>query len=286
MIRLIGTDLDGTLLRRDKTLSPHNEEALRRAAARGVQIVPVTGRPLDGLPDALYGLIGEGIIRYAVTSNGAHVYELDSGGREAHCILRREMAAATVKEVLDTARREADEDLIMEIFAGGRGFHDEETRAALMTRFHGTPVADYLRKSRTSISSLDGFLEERGVTRYENISIMLRDHETREKVAAALERIPGILVLRSWITDLEVIDAEADKGTAMLWLARRLGIAPEETMAMGDGGNDRELLESAGWSVAMKNSVPELLEIADAVTEAGDDDGAALAIEKFVLGDM
>lgn len=284
MIRLIGTDLDGTLLRRDKSLSARNEEALRLAAAEGVQIVPVTGRPLDGLPDALYTLIGEGVIRYAITSNGAHVYALGDKGTDPQCLLRREMPREKVAQVLDTAREAAENSLIMEIFTGGRGYHDEETRASLMTRFHGTPVADYLKKSRTRIASLYDFLRETEDRQYENISIMLRSMEERDRVAAALEQIPDILVLRSWKTDLEVIDAKADKGTALLWLAHRLGIHRDEVMAMGDGGNDCHLLEAAGLAVAMANAVPELLRTADAVTASGDEDGAAQAIEKYVLG--
>ena len=68
MIKMIGLDLDGTLLTRDKRLTKENSDVLAEAARRGIHIVPVTGRPLSGLPAVVEALP---FIRYAITSNGA-----------------------------------------------------------------------------------------------------------------------------------------------------------------------------------------------------------------------
>ena len=66
-------------------------------------------------------------------------------------------------------------------------------------------------------------------------------------------------------------------------LGELLGIQKEEIMAFGDGKNDRKMLETVGFGVAMANSVPEVLEVADMVTASNDDDGVAKIIEQFVL---
>ena len=142
MIRLIGLDLDGTLLTRDKKITERTAAVLNRAADRGIGIVPVTGRPLAGLPPELDRVRG---IRYAVTSNGACVYDL---GRKT--ILRENgMEPEKAAEVLSAAK---DFDPIAEIFVGGYGYHTPDTSRRLEKRFAGTPVMDYIRRSRRSLS--------------------------------------------------------------------------------------------------------------------------------------
>ena len=76
MIRMIGLDLDGTLLTGDKRITEQNRIALQKASGKGIHIVPVTGRPLSGIPLQVTELA---FIRYAVTSNGAVVTDMLSG---------------------------------------------------------------------------------------------------------------------------------------------------------------------------------------------------------------
>ena len=272
MIRLIGLDLDGTLLTRNKKITERTAEALNRAADRGIGIVPVTGRPLAGLPLELDRIRG---IRYAVTSNGACVYDL---GRKT--ILRETgMEPEKAAEVLSAAK---DFDPIAEIFAGGYGYHTPDTSRRLEKRFAGTPVMDYIRRSRRSMHSLEEFLDHfRG--RIENISLMFSDLAERDLTSERLETVSGIRVIRPWPTDLEITHEAAEKGDALMRLAAILGIAAEDVMAMGDGDNDRSLLEQAGLSVAMGNAARHILEIADHVTGDNEHDGVASAVEKYVL---
>ena len=76
-IRLIGLDLDGTVFDSQKRISPRTRSAIAAACARGVAVLPATGRPRAGLPDAFVQIPG---VRYAITSNGGAVYDL-AGGR-------------------------------------------------------------------------------------------------------------------------------------------------------------------------------------------------------------
>ena len=150
MIRMIGLDLDGTLLTGDKRITEQNRIALQKASGKGIHIVPVTGRPLSGIPLQVTELA---FIRYAVTSNGAVVTDMLSG----RTIRKRCMTVGKAEEVLRTAEGDA---VIREFFTEGRGFHDGKTRALLWKKFEGTPVLRYLERSRDQVDDLYKSLRE------------------------------------------------------------------------------------------------------------------------------
>ncbi len=81
----------------------------------------------------------------------------------------------------------------------------------------------------------------------------------------------------------DIVQPDVSKGKALHWLARHFGIAPEETMAVGDSLNDLEMLKAAGLGVAMGNAQPEVQAVADAIVGTNRDDGVAEAIERFIL---
>lgn len=86
-----------------------------------------------------------------------------------------------------------------------------------------------------------------------------------------------------WKTDLEITDGKAEKGDALLFLAESLGIRREETLAAGDSDNDLSLLKKAGIALAMGNASAHIMEAADYITEDNEHDGAARALERFIL---
>ena len=272
MIRMIGLDLDGTLLTRDKRLTKKNSDVLAQAARRGIHIVPVTGRPLSGIPEAVEALP---FIRYVITSNGAVITDREKNRTIRERCMHREKALEVVKAA------EGD-DIIREFFTEGRGFHDPQTHRLLWKRFEDTPILAYLRKSRTQVSDLYESLSEKkgGI---ENISIMCATPAQRGEILTRIACIEGIRIIFPWSTDLEIVSQDADKGEAFLDLAAGLGIQAGEVMAMGDGNNDLGLMKAAGLSVAMGNSDEEVLAAADHMTADNEHDGVAEAILKYVL---
>ena len=272
MIRMVGLDLDGTLLKRDKSISDYSRDILRRASDAGTVIVPVTGRPLAGVPSAVKDLPG---VRYCITSNGAAVYDL----KERKVIKEVLMEPETVLSVLSAADGLCR---IREVFTGGWGYHEHNDYQMLKKRFAGTPVMPYIDSSRKKTGSLEEFVRscQEG---FENISIMCGCPEDREKILRRLAGISGINVILPWKTDLEITDGKAEKGDALLFLAQRLGIGREETMAAGDSDNDLSLLRKAGLALAMGNASAHIKEAADYITEDNEHDGAARAVERFIL---
>ena len=272
MIRMIGLDLDGTLLTGQKELTAGNRAALEKAAENGVYIVPVTGRPLSGIPTQVMEL---DFIRYAITSNGAVTTDRACG----KTIRERCMSKETAEKTLRAAQGER---IILEYFTGGYGYHDSVTHELLWKKFENTPILRYLEKSRIPVEDLYGRLREsrRGI---ENLSIMCPTPEVKESILSRVKGIEGIRIIYPWPTDLEITSMDADKGEALLSLAAGLGINREEVMAMGDGNNDLGLMNAAGLSVAMGNSSPEVLAAADSQTSDNEHDGVAEAINRYVL---
>ena len=272
MIRMIGLDLDGTLLTGQKELTAGNRAALEKAAENGVYIVPVTGRPLSGIPTQVMEL---DFIRYAITSNGAVTTDRACG----KTIRERCMSKETAEKTLRAAQGER---IILEYFTGGYGYHDSVTHELLWKKFENTPILRYLEKSRIPVEDLYGRLREsrRGI---ENLSIMCPTPEVKESILSRVKGIEGIRIIYPWPTDLEITSMDADKGEALLSLAAGLGINREEVMAMGDGNNDLGLMNAAGLSVAMGNSSPEVLAAADFQTSDNEHDGVAEAINRYVL---
>ena len=299
-IRLIGIDLDGTLLTRQKELTAASRRALTDAIRAGIEVVPVTGRPLAGVPREVLDIPG---IRYVITSNGANTYDLSRGtgdgdrgelilkgtlgGRTPGTVLRKaHLSHDTVKRILQAA---PGEDVIREIFVKGVGYHDPRTQTMLEERFSiAPPILDYINRSRKIVPGFEALLSDPG-SHVENISLMFPSQEQRDAAFARLKKIRGndgermLHILVPYYTDLEITHVQADKWRSLEDLGRQLGITDEEIMTLGDGDNDRPMLRGAGLSVAMGNAPDYVKETADRVTLDNAHDGAAEAI-RGILG--
>ena len=274
-IKLIALDLDATLLDSRKKVSQRNLEALERARQMGILMVPVTGRPAQGLPQAVLDLPG---LRYAVTSNGATIRDW----AEDRFLLEKHLTPETALAVLDTCR---DFDMVREVFREGIGYLTQADYEILRDRYAGTPMWEYVMGTRQVLpGSLEDFL--RADTRpVEELFFLTGSIQEKEALRERLSDLPEIGFADPFPNDLEVMAGDIDKGEAFLWLLDHLGIDPSETLAMGDGGSDIPLLRAAGIGIAMGNALDYVKEAADDVTASCDEDGVALALEKYIFND-
>ena len=272
-IRIIALDLDGTLLDSGKNLSEANRAALAAAAEKGIHIVPTTGRFFGGMPESVRALP---FVRYAITVNGAQVYDRETDT----AIVREELPLDTALAVM---RYLDGFDVIYDCYQDnwGRMTAVMQERAA-----DYAPDAHYLkmiRELRKPYPDLKAHLEEerRDV---QKIMLFARDVAVREKIAEGLrERFPQLAITASTWNNLELNSANAHKGLALQRFAEHLGFGLENCMAFGDGANDLTMVRMAGMGVAMSNACPEVLSAADHVTLSNDEDGVAVAIRKMVL---
>ena len=272
-IHFLALDIDGTILTGAKKLTDRTRAAMEAAAAGGIVLALVTGRPLYGVPDELLSLRG---VRYVITSNGAVTTDL----REGKTLRTANLDPETALRVIEVPRNLG---LICAAFIDGFGYCSPETLERELTQQKNEGLKAYIRKSRRPAGNLDSVIRtaENGV---ENVWFIARSRSERDCLSNLIRETWNVRTVLTASTDVEIGSLAADKGIAVSELADRLNIRSEQIMAIGDNGNDLGMLQAAGTAVAMGNAEDEVKRIADIVTESNEEDGAAKIMEKL-LGD-
>ena len=271
-IRMIGMDLDGTLLKTNKELTAYTKDVLKRAAEQGIIVMPATGRPFSGIPKELTELQE---IRYAVTANGARVIDM-----EKNEVIVEELLAYDIAEVILTIFERYD--TFREIYYHGIGYASKEALTRIDKYLNIPAMADYITSTRVPVDDVRAKFEEMNQP-VDKIQALFTSVEDRDAARKDIEEVPEIEITGALPMNLEIIAAGVNKGKAMIELGKVLGIPREEIMAFGDGNNDLKMLKEVGTGVAMENAIPSLKEAADYVTLSNDEEGVAKFIEKYVL---
>jgi Cof subfamily protein (haloacid dehalogenase superfamily) len=275
-IKLIAMDLDGTLLDSRGKLPEENEQAIAEAAARGVEIVIVTGRRFQSARLSAASLTCK--VDF-ISSNGALI---KSRSGETH--YRRLLPAGVARHVLElTPEHRACAGVI---------FDRPHERQVIFEKidWNGAYVGPYLSRHRDQVAEVQPLTE--CLDGEDPVEILyLSDCAAIRRVADALAQSPSASQFTLAMTEyqarnlsmLDVLQRGVSKGAALAdWAARR-GIARAEIMAIGDNWNDREMLQYAGFPVVMGNSVAALMETGWTTTLSNDECGVAHAIRKHVL---
>lgn len=257
--RLVAIDLDGTLLREDKTLSERSRAALHATQRAGIVVTVVSARGPRGVREIVSATELDGA---AICSNGAIVIDLPSGAIRRLRAFDSELAVELVHEL----RRRIPGVLFAvepEVFSHEPGFSAWE-----WTPPPGTRVAD-------AVALLD-----------QPATKLIARHAGHELdvLAATVEEVAGeaasVSVSGSWV--VEISPAGVNKAAALAELCDELGIAALDVVAFGDHLNDVPMLAWAGRSVAVANAHPEVAAAADEMTASNEDDGVAIVLERLV----
>ena len=262
------SDMDGTFLDDQKRIGPLSWKMLDAVAAAGALFVPCTGRALTGIP---HELVEHPAVRYVVASNGAAVYDATSG----EALMRTPLSRARLMELLALTR---GRDVVFDIFARGTCFCwrpnfdrlDAFTRDEAETRFMQSLRTPYDESPAEFIETIEDA---------DRVTFLWRDPADRDALARGLAADPSLSVVRSLPFNFEASDAQATKGTALMWLCAHLGIARERSYAFGDSINDLSMLGRAGTGVAMANAEAETKAAADVTYASNNDEGVA----RFIL---
>lgn len=265
-LRLVATDLDGTLLRDDRSVSPRTRAALGAVREAGVLVVPVTARQ----PVGVRHIAAEaGFTEWAVCSNGALGVHLTTGER----LFEEPIAVAAQQRLVAALAEQVPGLLHVSVRDGGEGFVAQEGYAALasfedhkrdVSSMHGHELAEVLAEPSLKL-----------VVRHPDLGV----HQLLE-AARALGH-DDVALTHSGAPFLEVMAASVSKAWGVARLCERLGIEADEVVAFGDAPNDVELLAWAGHGVAVANAVPEAVAVADEVTASNEQDGVALVLERL-----
>ena len=271
-IKMIGLDMDGTLLTTEKKLTTYTKEILQKALEQGIEVVLSTGRAITGIPKELLEMPG---MKYAVTINGARIIDL----QENKLIYENTLSMEKALQLLDIIGRY---DAIQEAFIDSVCYSDKEKLSHANDYFLHPSIAEYVLKSRTPVEDVRATVLEKNSS-VDKVNGQFRTLEDKRNAYELLTKVPGVVVVSSLGSNWEINAEGTDKGSAMLKLGALLGIRKEEIMACGDGMNDIAMLKVVGLGVAMANADPEVREAADYITASNDEDGVAKAIEKFAL---
>ncbi len=267
--KILFVDLDATLLRDDKSVSERNREAIRRMLAEGHYIALATGRPVEsGRAVAReLGLTLPGC--YMVAFNGAVLYDCSAD----RVLLKRSLPIDVVQELFERAKK--------------AGLYAQTyTNTDIVTTKHSKELDYYRARSGLSYKLSENVLD-------------ILEEEPQKVLMIALERRERLMKFQKnnlrWERGkcnsffscpeyLEYCPLDTSKGTGVEYLTQILNMPLDATIAVGDEQNDLPMLQAAHISVAMKNGIQELKNMADYVTENDNNhDAIAEVIEKFIL---
>lgn len=273
-IRLIAIDLDGTLLNQEKKVSEKTKEVLRQAVQKGIVIVPATGRHYHGIPKEVIELEG---IRYFLTTNGAAVYDK----KQKDYLYEDAMPCAFALQVLKELMKY---DILVDAFINGDAFRKEKDMDYIQKLQISDVMKEFMRKSRKGVPSLYDYILKNQLDVHKfTLNFKPDGHGgrvDREKVLQFAEKEKKLACVCGGFCNLELTNATATKGNALLKLGNMLGINREQIMAIGDSGNDYAMLQAAGIGVAMENADQQVLDIADVITKSNKEDGVAYIIQQ------
>ncbi|NBM17534.1 Cof-type HAD-IIB family hydrolase [Streptomyces sp. GC420] len=265
--RLIATDLDGTLLRDDKSVSERTVAALTAAEQAGIEVFFVTGRPARWMDVVRDHVHGHGL---AICANGAAVVDLHADGR---IVQVRDLERTVALDVVETLR----------ITAPGTSFAVE-----LTTGIHYEPkYPPFFLDAGATVAAAEKLLHEEAPGLGAPVLKVLAHHPelTPDGFLSLAREAAGHLAsfTRSSPTALlEISGLGVSKAGTLAACCTERGIAPEEVVAFGDMPNDLEMLTWAGTSYAMGNAHPDVLAAASGRTLANNEDGVAVVIEQIL----
>ncbi|WP_405571071.1 Cof-type HAD-IIB family hydrolase [Streptomyces sp. NBC_01167] len=260
--RLIATDLDGTLLRVDDTVSQRTRDALAAATAAGAAHIVVTGRAVPWTRHILDDLGYEGL---AVCGQGAQVYHAGEHRLLTSVTLDRQLAGLALAkleaEVGPLALAASRDGLDGEVLVGP-GYRVQEGPL---------PVLAYEDPAELWSAPLNKvYIQHPGL-----------DDDALTKVARAT--VGGLVdVVMAGQGVVELLPLGLSKATGLSLAARRLGLKAADTIAFGDMPNDIPMFAWAAHGVAMANAHEELKSVADEVTSSNDADGIAVVLERWL----
>ena len=272
MYKLVAFDLDGTLLRDDKSITERSLRALAAAHDQGVLIVPATGRIYKGVPAPLRLAP---FSHYYITINGAKVYD----AQRDETLYRAEMPnelTLRLMEHMDAL------DVIYDCYKDDWGYVSRSMYERAGDYISDRGILELFYRSRTPVDDLKEFLRANGGS-VQKAQMHFRDMRAKKKELEILPALfPELAVSTSVPSNIELNIAAANKGDALRSLCAALGIPIEETLAFGDGTNDLSLIRAAGCGAAMGNADFSVKAAADVVCDDNEHDGLAKYLEKLL----
>ena len=272
-IKLIFSDIDGTILTNEGKVSRNTVETVRACREKGVEFVIASGRWYPAALKVVRDQLGieDG---YMIISNGGAVVRCD--GTVLMEDGMSEAQARTVWEILEK------EPVMVTCYVRGGIFR---LRGQYLSKFRLPEKGGYFYGGKYEIVDEDEAAFTAALSRLPYKIEAYADDETLLPAIQKKLEAAGLQVNSSFPFNLEIMAPGTGKGAAVNWLTRHLGFTREQTMGFGDFTNDLPMLENVGWPVAVGNALDEVKAACRIIAPDCADDGVAKTIQKYVLGD-
>lgn len=262
-IKLIATDIDGTILKYNFEFSEKVKNCIRQLTADGIKIVLVTGR-MHSAADYLAEELG--LDTPVVSYQGGLIKHKDK------ILYEKNLDIKFAKAIIKWAK---ENNVHMNLYMEDKLYVEKDD--AIIRRYTGERCAGFNIKSFEKI-------------KLERINkILLIDFEDENKVTMWKDylaiKYPELHIVKSMPYFCEICHAEATKEYAVNFLCNSWGLKKEEVMTIGDQNNDISLLAAGGIKIAMGNATEELKSVADFVTDTVNNDGFVKAVERFIYNE-
>lgn len=269
--KLYATDLDGTLIADDGTVSQANIDAMHRAVKKGIYTVPTTGRCFYEMPEILRD---EKPFTHCICSNGAVIFD-----RDGKSLWESNFSVSDTKKIVAKLR---EFDTLIEIYTDGAPYTEQ--------KYLNTQSYEYFRieenyhavmnETRRGIDSIEEFLNPRtkGV---EMFNVYFHDAAERERAFAEIRNMNIGELTTSMQSNMEILQPGVNKGFALNALAKMLDIKKSEIVAAGDSRNDLSMFSAAGICLAVSNACDDLKALATDVICSNNDGSAHYALTNY-----
>ena len=289
MYKLIAIDLDGTLLNSYGEVSIKNREAIKNAISKGVEIVLASGRPVASVKNLANEL---GANHYMICGNGAMTYDFN----EDSIIYKNFL---DVNKLLQIIKICDENSIYYNLYLENRVLTKSLNYNVMFYQQENANREDSKKTNIEVVQDIYGYICNNKDKNYLKVTICEEDKIIFNSIMRKIKEIKEIEILdvahmsKKIIKDgtdeiqikyyyTEISSKNVDKWYALINLADKLDIQPNEIIAIGDNVNDKIMMQNAGIGVAMENSAPYIKEIADFITEDNNNNGVAVAIQKFI----
>lgn len=288
MYKLIAIDLDGTMLNSYGIVTEDTKNTIKNTINKGIEVIIASGRPIDSIKTIAKEINSQ---NYFIAGNGSLIYDIkkDEIIYEKFLNKQKVLEIAKICENNSISYNIYTEDTIIAkqlkynvLYYYKENLKKEEKSKTSITLVENIP--EYIRTSQNEKFLKITICDEsksifnsviRKLKNVSNIDILDISHMSRKTIKQGTEEVK----IEYFYTEISLKDV--DKWNAIEYLISKLNINKTEVIAIGDNMNDAKMIENAGLGIAMGQSTPKIIEIADYVTENNENEGAKKAIEKY-----
>lgn len=289
MYKIIAVDLDGTLLNSYGMVTDETKKTIKNAIEKGTDVIIASGRPIDSIKTIANEINSK---NFFIAGNGALIYDI----KKDEIIYEKFLDKKKILEIIDVCENNSisyniytpEMILAKKLKYNVLYYHKENLKKDEENKTKITIVEnmkEYVKNSqnekylKVTICDENKIIFNSIIRKLKNISdieVLEVSHMSRKTIKQGTEETK----IEYFYTEISL--KNVNKWTAIEYLLNKLNLKKEEVIAIGDNINDKEMIENAGLGVAMGQSTPNIIEIADYVTEDNENDGVKKAIEKYM----